>query len=57
MQQNDSMPSGVMSVVAANVTPTSSPIVAIVNATPNQPRNVAMTHASTNVAWPSATIA
>jgi hypothetical protein len=56
MQQNDSMPSGVMSVVVANVTPTSSPIVAIANATPNQPRNVAMTHASTNVAWPSVII-
>ncbi len=50
------MPSGVMSVVVANVTPTPSPIVPIANATPNQPRNVAMTHASTNVAWPSATI-
>jgi hypothetical protein len=56
MQQNDSMPSGVMSVVVANVTPTPSPIVPIANATPNQPRNVVMTHASTNVAWPSATI-
>jgi hypothetical protein len=29
MQQNDSMPSGVMSVAATIVTPTSSPIVAI----------------------------
>jgi hypothetical protein len=57
MQQNNSMPSGVMSVAVANVTPTSSPIVAIANATANQPRNVATTHASTNVTWPSATIA
>ncbi len=46
-----------MSVAAANVTPTSSPIVAIANATTNQLRNVATTHASTNVKWPSATIA
>jgi hypothetical protein len=57
MQQNDSMPSGVMSVAVANVTPTSSPIVAIANATTNKPRNVTSTHASTNVTWPSATIA
>ncbi len=57
MQQNDSMPNGIMSVIATNVTPTSSPIVPIANATPNQPRNVAMTHASMNVTWPSATIA
>jgi hypothetical protein len=57
MQQNDSMSSGVMNVEAANVTLTSSPIVAIANATPNQPRNVATTHASTNITWPSATIA
>jgi len=35
MQQNDSMPNGIMSVIAANVTPTSSPIVVIANATPN----------------------
>ncbi len=57
MQQNDSMPNGVMSVVVANVTPTSSPIVALANATANQPRNVTTTHAFTNVTWPSATIA
>ncbi len=57
MQQNDSMPSGVMNVEATNVTLTSSPIVTIANVTPNQPRNVATTHASTNIAWPSATIA
>ncbi len=54
MQQNDSMPGGTMSVATAIVAPTASPIVAIVNATPNQPRNLAITHASTNVAWPSA---
>jgi len=57
MQQNDSVPSGVMNVEATNVPLTSSLIVAIANATPNQPRNVATTHASTNIAWPSATIA
>jgi hypothetical protein len=51
------MPNGIMSVIVANVTPTSSPIVVIANATPNQPINVAMTHASMNVTWPSATIA
>ncbi len=45
-----------MNVAGTNVTPTSSPIVAIANATPNQPRNVATTHASTNVAWPNAII-
>jgi hypothetical protein len=44
MQQNDSMLNGAMNV-------------AIVNATPNQPRNVATTHASMNVAWPSAIVA
>jgi hypothetical protein len=47
----------VLSVATTNVTPTSSPIVAITNVTLNQPRNVAMTHASTNAAWPNATIA
>jgi hypothetical protein len=57
MQQNDSMLNGAMNVAAANVAPTTSPIVAIVNATPNQPRNVATTHASMNVAWPSAIVA
>ncbi len=56
MQQNDSMPSGIMNVGAANVTSTSSSNVAIANATPNQPRNVTTTHASTNIAWLSATI-
>jgi hypothetical protein len=45
-----------MSVALTNVTRTSSPIVAIANATPNQPRNVTMSHASTNVAWPTTTI-
>jgi hypothetical protein len=56
MQQNDSMPSGVMNVGAANVTSTSSSILAIANAAPNQPRNVTTTHASTNITWLSATI-
>ncbi len=51
------MPNGAMNVAAANVAPTASPIVAIINATPNQPRNVATTHASMNVAWPSAIVA
>ncbi len=46
-----------MSVAITNVTLTSSPIVAITNATPNQRRNVTTTHASTNVAWPNAIIA
>jgi hypothetical protein len=50
------MPNGVMNVGAANVTSTSSSIVAIANATPNQPRNVTTTHASTNITWFSATI-
>jgi hypothetical protein len=57
MQQNDSMLSGVMSVTTTNVTLTSSPIVAIANVIANQPRNVVTTHASMNIAWPSATIA
>jgi hypothetical protein len=51
------MSSGAMSVAIANVAPTTLAIVAIVNATPNQPRNVGMTHASTNTTWLSATIA
>jgi len=46
-----------MSVVVANVALIASLIIPIANATPNQPRIVATTHASTNVAWPSATIA
>jgi hypothetical protein len=35
MQQNDSMPSGTMSVVVVNVALITSPTVAITNATPN----------------------
>jgi hypothetical protein len=57
MQQNDSTKNGSMSVVVVNVALIASPIIPIANATPNQPRIVATTHASTNVAWPSATIA
>jgi hypothetical protein len=49
MQQNDSMLSGVMIVAATNVASTSSSIVAITNATPNQATNVATTHASTTL--------
>jgi hypothetical protein len=51
------MLNGAMNVAVTNVTLTSSPIVAVINATPNQPRNVIMTHAFTNVARPSVIIA
>jgi len=57
MQQNDSAPSGTMSVVVANVAPNALTIVTITNATLNQLGNVAMTHACMSVTWPSATIA
>ncbi len=46
-----------MNVATTDVALISSPIVAIANATSNQPKNVGMTHAFTNVAWPSAKIA
>jgi hypothetical protein len=57
MQQNDSAPSGAMNVAIANVALTTSLTIIITNATLNQPGNVATTHASMNVTWPSATIA
>ncbi len=39
-----------MNVVVTNVAPTTSPTIEITNATPNQPRNVATTHAYMNIA-------
>jgi len=44
MQQNDSVPSETMNVVATNVTSTTSPTVAIANVTQNEPGNVATIH-------------
>jgi hypothetical protein len=46
-----------MSVAVANIALTTLAIVAIINAVPNQPGNVAMTHASMSATWPSVTIA
>jgi hypothetical protein len=57
MQQNDSMPNGIMSVAIANVASNALATITIANATPNQLGNIVMTNASTNVTWPSATIA
>jgi hypothetical protein len=44
-------------VVVTNVTLIASPTIVIANVAPNQPGNVAMTHTSTSVTWPSAIIA
>jgi hypothetical protein len=51
MQQNDSVPSETMNVVATNVTSTASSTIAIANVAPNQPRHVTTTHTSTNITW------
>jgi hypothetical protein len=44
MQQNDSVPSETMNVVAINVTSTTSPTIAIANVTQNERGNVATIH-------------